>query len=194
MLSEKQKAILKATLATVEREGVTGFTMKKVASEIGVTDASLYKHFQDKTQIFAALAELFREETLESLVRIANTEGVSSLEKLETFVMERARQFQSEPALTAVLFSEELFRSEPQVAAINLDTLERHAQILLSLISAAQRNGQLRSDIPAEHILVLLTGPIRLLVGKWKAGESEVSLEQSISIFWQTFLKLLKSS
>jgi AcrR family transcriptional regulator len=193
MLSEKQKAILKATLATVEREGVTGFTMKKVASELGVTDASLYKHFQDKTQIFSALAELFREETLESLVKIAQEVGISSLAKLETFVLERARQFQSEPALTAVLFSEELFRSEPRVAAINLDTLERHAQILLNLISAAQREGSLRSDVPAQHILVLLTGPIRLLVGQWKSSAGDVSLERSISVFWQTFLKLLKS-
>lgn len=189
-LSERQKAILEATLSVVAREGLNGFTMKKVAAEVGVTDAALYKHFHEKTDIFEALAALFRERTLDALTEIAARPELSALKKLEAFVLDRARQFQEEPGLTVILFSEELFRSEPTIAALNLDTMERHAQLLRALVKEGQTEGSIRSDLNPHHVVLLLTGPVRMLVENWRSHPEDLLLDR-IGQFWNTFSSLM---
>ena len=190
-LSERQAAILEATLCVVAREGLSGFTMKKVAAEVGVTDAALYKHFREKTDIFEALASLFRERTLDALMRIVALPGLSALKKLEVFVMDRARQFQAEPGLTVILFSEELFRGEPTIAALNVETMERHAQLLRNLVTEGQSEGSIRADLNPYHVVLLLTGPVRMLVENWRSQPEDVLVER-IGQFWNTFASLMQ--
>ena len=190
-LSERQAVILEATLRVVARDGLGGFTMKKVAAEVGVTDAALYKHFREKTDIFEALASLFRERTLDALLEIAARPGLSALKKLEAFVMDRAHQFQTQPGLTVILFSEELFRGEPTVAALNFETMERHGQLLRSLVLEGQAEGSIRADLNPYHVVLLLTGPVRMLVENWRSQPEEVLVDR-IGHFWNTFASLMQ--
>ncbi|NNM54874.1 MAG: TetR/AcrR family transcriptional regulator [Spirochaetales bacterium] len=189
-LTERQTTILEATLRVVARDGLNGFTMKKVAAEVGVTDAALYKHFREKTDIFEALASLFRERTLDALREIASRPGLSALKKLEAFVMDRARQFQTQPGLTVILFSEELFRGEPTIAALNFETMESHAQLLRTLVAEGQAEGSIRPDLNPYHVVLLLTGPVRMLVENWRSQPEEVLVDR-IGHFWNTFASLM---
>lgn len=191
-LTPRQQEILDASLRVIDREGLKKFTMKNVAQEIGVTDAALYKHFPDKGAILSSLAALFKAATLDQLETIKATPGLNALGKLEAFIKGRAEQFQSNRALTVTLFSEELFRDIAAVSSLNNDMMENHAQQLLSIIREGQEAGVIRSDLPPQHVVLLLTGPMRLMVTGWKAApDSGPPLVQRVGAYWETFVKIV---
>lgn len=193
-LTPRQQEILSASLTVIDRDGIKKFTMKNVANEIGVTDAALYKHFPDKGSILGALADLFKATTLDHLEEIRRTEGLTALEKLERFVKSRAEQFQSNRALTVTLFSDELFRDLAAVSSLNSDMMENHGRQLLSIIREGQEAGVLRADLPAGHLILLLTGPMRLMVAGWKsAPEAGPPLVARVNAYWETYAKIVRA-
>lgn len=192
-LTPRQKEILEASLAVIDTEGLKKFTMKNVAQRIGVTDAALYKHFPDKGAILGALQTLFKESTLDILAAIQADPGRDALGKLEIFVKGRAQQFQENRALTVTLFSEELFRGMASVSSMNQDTMDSHADLLMNIIREGQEAGTLKKDIPAAHMVMLLTGPMRLMVTGWKADPSgKPTLVQRVDAFWVTYARLVR--
>ena len=193
-LTPRQQQILDASLTVIDRDGLRRFTMKNVAQEIGVTDAALYKHFPDKEAILGALATLFKASTLGVLEQIRANPGLDSLGKLEAFLKGRARQFQDNRALTVTLFSEELFREAAVVSSLNNDTMESHAHLLLAIIPEGQADGTLRNDIPPQHVVLLLTGPMRLMVTGWKsAPDAGPTLVDRVESFWNTFAQIVRA-
>jgi len=193
-LTPRQQEILDASLTVIDREGLKKFTMKNVAQEIGVTDAALYKHFPDKGAILGALATLFKETTLDHLATIRANTGLDALGKLEEFYKTRAHQFQNNRALTVSLFSEELFRDIAIVSSLNEDTMSNHAQQLLEIIQEGQKAGTIKADLPAQHLVMLLTGPMRLMVATWKAApDLGPDLVTRVGAYWQTFAKIVKA-
>lgn len=193
LLTPRQKEILEASLTVIDREGVKKFTMKNIAKEVGVTDAALYKHFPDKGAILAALQSMFRESTLDILESIQRDPSLGALEKLEVFVKGRARQFQENRALTVTLFSDELFRGLATVESLNQDLMDNHASLLSGIITQGQADGTLRKDLPAGHLVLLLTGPMRLMVAAWKSTPSgSPTLVDRVNAFWKTYALVVR--
>ncbi|MEI8095654.1 MAG: TetR/AcrR family transcriptional regulator [Spirochaetales bacterium] len=191
-LTERQSEILEASLQVIESEGLKGFTMRNIAQRIGFTDAALYRHFPDKGAIIGAIARLFRSNTLENLEAIRSNTSLNAVEKLEMFLMGRAREFETKRALTSILFSEELFRGEGEALNLNLSTLETHASQLHAIVSEGQAEGTLRKDLSPSHLVLLLTGPMKQMVSNWKSHadrnpEDCSSLVQTVAEFWKTY-------
>jgi len=190
-LTPRQQEILTASLTVIDREGLKKFTMKNVAQEIGVTDAALYKHFPDKGAILASLAALFKATTLDQLEAIRRLPDLDALGKLRRFLLSRAEQFQQNRALTVTLFSEELFRDLAKVSSLNNDTMESHGRQMVAIVREGQEEGTIRKDLPAGHLVMLLTGPMRLMVTGWKADpDSGPPLVQRVAAFWETYAKI----
>jgi AcrR family transcriptional regulator len=51
-----REALVKAGLRAVAEDGPDGFSLRGVASRAGVTPAAVYRHFQDKDELLAAIA------------------------------------------------------------------------------------------------------------------------------------------
>jgi len=51
-----RRALIAAALHVVEREGLAGLTLRRVASDVGVTHAAVYRHFKDKQALVTAVA------------------------------------------------------------------------------------------------------------------------------------------
>lgn len=192
-LTPRQEEILAASLTVIDRDGLRRFTMKNVALEVGVTDAALYKHFADKAAIVGCLAALFKEHTLDVLVDIRKNTTLDALGKLEAFIKGRARQFQENRALTVTLFSDELFRGNASVSVLNQTTMDTHAQHLTAILEEGQKNGSIRGDVPPQHLVMFLMGPMRLMVTAWKADPNGApTLVERVNQFWGTFERMIR--
>ncbi|GAB2657582.1 TetR/AcrR family transcriptional regulator [Nocardia goodfellowii] len=51
-------AIVRAAVALADREGLEGLSMRRLATELGVATAGLYRHFPDRDRLLAEMAEL----------------------------------------------------------------------------------------------------------------------------------------
>ncbi len=62
-LSPRAREILGAALELLETEGAEGLTMRRLAERLGMRAPSLYKHFEDKAALEAALATIGLEDS-----------------------------------------------------------------------------------------------------------------------------------
>ncbi|RLB99365.1 MAG: hypothetical protein DRH90_20735, partial [Deltaproteobacteria bacterium] len=80
----RQKEIIEISLEILKDGGVQKFTMKEIAKRAGISEQAIYRHFENKLAILAAVIEYFRGRVGETLKR-AMEEG-SPLQQLQKFI------------------------------------------------------------------------------------------------------------
>lgn len=78
----RKEQILQVLASMLEQNLGERITTAKLATEVGVTEAALYRHFPSKAKMFEGLIE-FIEETVFSRVNRIKQDGQGSLDKLQ---------------------------------------------------------------------------------------------------------------
>ena len=185
LLSPRQREIAEAALSILSNTGVQSLTMKMIAARLHITDAALYRHFQNKEELLEGIALLFEESSRKTLERIA-AENLAPLERVKTFFLDRCRAFSDSKGLTMVLFSEELFKSEKCVSRRLASLMESHEEVLSHSLKEAQRDGAIDSAIPPSHLFIMIMGSLRLLVTQWRNSDGAFSLVDEGERLWDT--------
>lgn len=163
-LSERQKEIISASLELIAESGIQSLTIKNLSKKIGLVESAIYRHYESKTQILIALLDTIGEQT-----KYSNEKKVDSIfefieEKLENHFL----TFQKNPALVSVVFAEDLFQNEPQLVEKTRLKVEKSLSALSELIQQGQQRREIRTDIDAGIISIMINGSLRMLVKQWK--------------------------
>jgi TetR/AcrR family tetracycline transcriptional repressor len=108
-------AVVDRALALADKSGLDALTIRKLATELGVTPMALYWHFRGKDELLEGLAERLWGELDLTVDRTAPwTEQIRALlESLLTVL-------RAHPAAPELLLHSEKMNSEPALAAIEL--------------------------------------------------------------------------
>lgn len=176
-MSDRQDEIVATALHLISEEGMQELTMKKIAAAIGITEPALYRHFTSKSQILAAVVDNMAAAR-SSLFRQPLASEQDAQSTIMSFFVGHAWLFMREPALTVILFSEDLFRNDKalseRITAIVGDTMHTIQQVLADGV----RHGTLCSDLDPSMTALLLVGGFRQLVSSWRLEGCQFSLEE----------------
>lgn len=190
-LSERQREILDAALERIDELGIQELTMKRIAATVGISEPALYRHFTSKSEILSAVVGEMETVSAQSLESARRT-GRGSAEVLASFLESHSRRFAEHPALTAVLFSEDLFRNDPtlhsRVGAIVSNTQE----LLRREIEKGRASGDFRRDLEPEAAALMLAGGFRLLVSLWNLRGHNFDLIARTRSYLESAIKVLK--
>jgi AcrR family transcriptional regulator len=149
--AERRREIAQATLRLIAELGLPGVSMARIAAEIGVTDAALYKHYATKEDILIAAYDILAERVF---TWIGAGVGSYPLGRLQE--MGRCH---------AALFSEDLQGFNIPMSQFNVwipqDRLRAHVneshrdiiRALVQLIEEGKVDGSLRPDGDSEVIV-----------------------------------------
>ena len=163
-LTNRQKEIINASLELIAESGIQSLTIKNLSKKIGLVESAIYRHYESKTQILIALLDVIGEQT----ECFRETEVASVLEFIEKKLENHFQAFQENPALVSVVFAEDLFQNEPQLVEKNRLKVEKSLSALSDLIQKGQQRGEIRPDIEAGVISILINGSLRMLTKQWK--------------------------
>ena len=105
--SDRRDQILQALVAMLEAGPDAKITTAKLAAEVGVSEAALYRHFPSKTKMFEALIE-FAEETIFSRVKRIVADEQSALETCNRILVLVLGFCERNPGITRILHGEAL--------------------------------------------------------------------------------------
>ncbi|MCB5185862.1 TetR/AcrR family transcriptional regulator [Methylobacillus gramineus] len=146
----RESAILDAVDSFLASKGFDLMTMDEISQEVGISKASLYKHFDSKELLAAATMTRLIVRTLE--VVETRTQANAPLDNLKMVVAWSVREHLEGrmPSLPSTRSSihEFMMRHQPYV-----ETLERLTEILGGWILDAQQLGLLNPELPGEVIL-----------------------------------------
>ena len=110
--SDRRDQILQALAAMLEAGPDAKITTAKLAAQVGVSEAALYRHFPSKTKMFEALIE-FAEETIFSRVKMILADEQPALDTCNRILMLVLGFCERNPGITRILHGEAL-TGEPE--------------------------------------------------------------------------------
>jgi TetR/AcrR family transcriptional regulator, fatty acid metabolism regulator protein len=183
-LTKRQNEILQASIKLIAEGGIQHFTTKALALELGVSEPAIYRHYKNKQEILLTILSIFKEDTGRFKREIKREEA--SLKQIERMFVDKTEQFTVNPALTAVIFSEEIFQNDRQLAEMVLSIMNERHQAIHSVIEKVQTAGEIRRDISAHQLTLIIMGTLRLIISKWNLTGYGFDLKSETAEAWQS--------
>ncbi len=162
----RQSEIVHAAIRIIAEKGIQELTTKNLAERVGISEPALYRHFRNKTAILKGILDFFRERSVGIFERIILREPEGKA-RLAAVVRELCRHLADNPAFSAVVFSEVIFRSESELAPGVEGLMSAARKNLSDILAGGAEAGEFRRDIPVEHMVLVVMGALRLLATRW---------------------------
>ena len=189
-LTSRQKDIVDVAIRLIHEGGIQSVTMKNIAKSLGISEPAIYRHFQSKLDILLSMLEQFKQRSGNHLSRARSLNG-SGMKQLETIFLEHSGQFATPPHMTAVVFSEEAFQDDSRLSETVFSVMTLAHDTLVDILDYAQKNGEVRNDIPKEHLALMILGALRLMVKRWRLSNYAFDLKQESIQIWTSLQTLL---
>jgi AcrR family transcriptional regulator len=142
---ETRARILDAAEARFRTYGYGKTTMAEIATDVGMSAANLYRFFENKLDIGAALAQHCFAEREKAILEVVNAPESSAAEKLQGFVLTILRhtygQFSAEPKINQ-LVETIITRRQDLVQK----KIERDQELVIEILRQGQASGEFDID------------------------------------------------
>jgi TetR/AcrR family transcriptional regulator len=153
--SQRRQQILQALAQMLEANPGGRITTARLASQVGVSEAALYRHFPSKSKMFEGLID-FIEETLFSRINIILAEenhAASRCEKMLTLLLAFTER---NPGITRILTGDALAGETERLRTRVAQLFDRFETQLKQVIREAEMREGLRPVLPVNTAANLL--------------------------------------
>lgn len=162
-------ALIQAALQIVEKQGVEALTLREVARLAGISHAAPYRHFRDKNELLAAVAEQgFREINAEMKRALRAKSALLSFQSLGLRYVLFATQ---NPASFRVMYAREL--EDKSLYPCLLEASRETFNLMRSAIQRCQKEGSI-AGFEADEIAWAAWSIVHGLAGLINDGQLKI--------------------
>lgn len=172
---ERQASIIDEAIKIIHEMGYQSFSIRELASRVGISEPALYRHFLNKEDIVLGILGRFGEFDAKLFNEVKLKE--KPLEKIECFIQYHFNFLEKKPGMTSIVFAEDIFNQSSLIREKVLSIIEKRKRILRAIIDEAKLNNQV-IDLKTDEILTVILGVIRLAVLEWRLSEFAYPLSQ----------------
>ena len=151
-----RQKLLEAATETIKSQGIEALSLRKLATEVGVSRMAPYHHFKDKNELLCAIAEQGfqqRKNTVVDQSQITNEED----NQLLSYMLNYVRFAQKNPEIYELMFGRTIWKNQ-----IDNDSLKNAAyptfQYQLDLTKQWQANGLLDANANSLRLSQVIWG------------------------------------
>lgn len=161
MSATTRDRILDAAAKVMREQGLARATTKQIAAAAGYSEAALYKHFSNKTDLFVAvLNERVPGDFGALLARLGSRAGTGAVAETLLDIAEAALNFYAQTfPIAASLFSEPQLMAAHRAALRERGAGPQNVNLAIAAYLAAERNlGRIRAEADPNAAASLLVG------------------------------------
>ncbi|MCK4665789.1 TetR/AcrR family transcriptional regulator [Candidatus Dependentiae bacterium] len=189
---DRKREIIDKSIELISRRGLHGFTIKNLSKKVGISEPALYRHFRNKFDILKSILLFFKEDS-QNLVDEVKSSEVNWCTKIKLFFMGHLERLSLNHAYSTAIFAEDLFKSEKKLSRYVSEIIEINSETMLGFIKQGQTAGEVRTDLPPEHLALLVMGPMRLIVKRWYHSDYSFDLQKKGKKLHKTIIKILEN-
>lgn len=160
---ERKNQILQTLAKMLESENNNKITTAALATQIGVSEATLYRHFTNKAQMFESLIT-FAEETVFSLisqinknVTLPHNQIKQTISMLQSFALKN-------PGISRLIVGNNLIGEKKYLRDRTKQFFRRLETQFKQTLRTGQAQKQIRADLDSEAMANLLCA---MIIGQW---------------------------
>ena len=189
-LNDRQLQLIEASIKLIGDMGIQGLTIKNLAKEIGFAESAVYRHFESKTKLLLAVMNYLRNNIVKYYSDVLN-EDLQPADKLKKLMLQHMKFFNSNPPLTVVLFSDGMYRNEPELTETILSIMQFVKNSFMLVIDDGIKHHKFRKDIGREYLAFIIMGSIRLTINQWSLSGYKYKLTSKFDELSAVILKIV---
>jgi AcrR family transcriptional regulator len=178
---DTRKRILVAAAKLFKVRGFEKTSVDQIVAAADVAKGTFYQYFQAKIDVALAIASEAQQQSLDE-IRRKLASGQSALSVGGEFLKSTATWVEKNRGIARPLLLHAL--EQPRT-----ETPSSTRSLWASIFLAAQKQGEIRADVPAEEMSALLVGNIVLIVLHWTAQGKRGQLAEWLSFAWRVHLE-----
>lgn len=190
-ITVRQQEIINVSLELIAESGIQSLTIKNLAKKIGFAESAIYRHYENKIQILLAILDLYKQNKEGFFINEIDSNS-DTLIKIENIFNNHFEKFSKTPSLVSVIFSEEIFRNEKVLIEKVKEIINKNTTSLETIIINGQKNGEIRTDINASHLAIIIMGALRMFIKQWHMSECDFNLKEKGTEFISSIKILIK--
>ena len=183
---DRPTEILDSTMSILSKDGYTKLSMKRVAKEAGVSEATIFKYFEDKEDLidkcyYRVGLEVVRQFEKDTQ---ANNNLYDSLQHIARTNFLRLKSNQN----IWDIFTHDInqrIRKNSQVYKCK----KRYETLLTKLIVTAQKNKELIASVNPRTILNMFFGPIEYIAIKYRMYGEDFDIDENVNDIVNTIFR-----
>lgn len=189
----RRQAIVDAALTVIARDGYSAATLKQIADEAGLSQNGVLHHFRSKEDLLIAVLrrrdELDEQRTPDARARLAaiaagGVDDDATLDHLRSSIVTLVRHNTEVAGLVHLFLRLTAEATDPEHEA-HPHLAERYEALRAlgaTAIGALQDAGEVRTDVPAEQLAVMLFALLDGLQNQW-AFDTELDMAAHADAF-----------
>jgi AcrR family transcriptional regulator len=150
--------IANAFISLLEQKEFSAITTAEIAKKAGVTEALIYKYFEDKRGLLHQVLKEYLEQYLVQFER--DLKGIKgALNKIRKLIWGHISVYSANRVFAKILFLE-VRNHLDYYSSDTYQLIKAYSKILLEIIDEGVRNGEIRSDVPPKLIRQVIFGSI----------------------------------
>lgn len=182
----RQQQIVDAARKLIVKYGSEHLTVRRIAKEVGISEAAIYRHFKSKKEILFFLADHIMNSLLEGIDR-ATTGNGTSLETIDNVLKNHLSAIEQKQGMSFQVIAEIISLGDKKLNKKVSDDIVSYIERLKQLLSDGVKSGLVREDIDLEAAATLLFGMIQGLVNIWALSNYKFNLAERYSSLWNVF-------
>jgi TetR/AcrR family transcriptional regulator len=179
----RRQQILEVLAGMLEQNPGERITTAKLAAEVGVTEAALYRHFPSKGKMFEGLLE-FIEETVFTRIKLINHEVPAAVERLQRILIFVLAFAEKNPGLCAILTGGGLAGEKPKMRQRAAQFFSRLETELRQVFREAEIREQKKLKLSGASAANLLSLNVEGRIHQYVRSEFKLPPTQGWSAHW----------
>jgi AcrR family transcriptional regulator len=188
----RQTQIVNAAREIIVKYGSENITIRRIAQNVGISEAAIYRHFKNKRDILSHLISKMDEVLIEDIETV-QTQHPSYLQSLNETIILHLSGIQQRKGIYFQVLAEIISLGDKKLNNHAAKVVDRYINRIAELIKEGIRSGELKSDINPRVAATMLFGMIQGLVNLWAVNNYGFDLVDKYAPLWQMFRDLLEN-
>lgn len=189
----RREQILQVLASMLEQNPGERITTARLAEQVGVTEAALYRHFPSKGKMFEGLLE-FIEETVFARIKLINHEVPTAVERLQRVLIFVLAFAEKNPGMCALLAGGGLAGEKPKMRQRAAQFFSRLETELRQILREAEIREQKKLKLTGVSGASLLSLNIEGRIHQYVRTEFKLAPTQGWSAHWPVLAACLFQS
>jgi AcrR family transcriptional regulator len=159
----RKEQIVNAARKLVIKYGSENVTVRRIAEEVGFSEAAIYRHFKSKKDILYLLVEIIESNLISDLELQGHTKGG----RLENILINHLSDLEMKKGISFQVIAEIISLGDKRLNRRIYETIEKYIAKLKEVLKDEIAEGELRSDIDVDAAAIILFSVAQGLSNIW---------------------------